>query len=305
MDNHYAETVRLLLNAAPDVFASPLFALKGGSAINLFVRDMPRLSVDLDLVYVPWQTPRDGALAAIKAELATISARLTKRGFDVQTSKTREDDDIKLSIRDGRSLVKVEVNPVFRGTVLEVEHRSLVAKTASHFSAELTVPTLAPDELYGGKIVAALDRQHPRDLFDISELYRAGGITGGMVECCVTYLAGHNRPIHEVLYPRPKDIEREYESTFVGMTVESVDLETLVEARSRLMTELPNRLTDNQRRFLFGFCRATPNWGLLQCRHASELPALRWKLQHLEKHRQRNFRASEEQAAKLAKRLFG
>ena len=70
MDKHYADTVRLLLNIAPDVFDNDIFAMKGGTAINLFLRDMPRLSVDIDVVYLPWQTPRDEALQAINQELA-------------------------------------------------------------------------------------------------------------------------------------------------------------------------------------------------------------------------------------------
>ncbi|WP_443098207.1 nucleotidyl transferase AbiEii/AbiGii toxin family protein [Sulfuriferula plumbiphila] len=47
---------------APDVFANDIFAMKGGTAINLFVQDMPRLSVDIDVAYLPWTTPRDEAL---------------------------------------------------------------------------------------------------------------------------------------------------------------------------------------------------------------------------------------------------
>ncbi|APR03136.1 Nucleotidyl transferase AbiEii toxin, Type IV TA system [Thauera chlorobenzoica] len=58
MDKTCADTVRLLLAVAPGVFANGIFAMKGGTAINLFVRDMPRLPVDIDVVYLPWHTPR-------------------------------------------------------------------------------------------------------------------------------------------------------------------------------------------------------------------------------------------------------
>lgn len=51
------------------MIANDIFALKGGTAINLFVRDMPRLSVDIDVVYRPWQHTREQAMAAIAAEL--------------------------------------------------------------------------------------------------------------------------------------------------------------------------------------------------------------------------------------------
>lgn len=64
MDSGYIDTVRLLLNITPDVFTNDLFAMKGGTAINLFVLDMPRLSVDIDVVYLPGVTQREEALRA-------------------------------------------------------------------------------------------------------------------------------------------------------------------------------------------------------------------------------------------------
>jgi predicted nucleotidyltransferase component of viral defense system len=283
MDKHYADTVRLLLAVAPDVFAGDIFALKGGTAINLFVRDMPRLSVDLDLVYVPLAPARTEALKAITNELAAIASRLTSRGLNVRAVNSDALDDIKFVIESKTSQVKVEVNPVFRGTVLNVERRMLVAQTAKQFSVEIELPVLAPDELYGGKLVAALDRQHPRDLFDVWQLYEHGGISDGTIECFVTYLAGHHRPTHEVLFAKPKDVAREYQATFVGMTTEPVSLDTLLNARARLFKEVPVRLTEAHRRFLIGFVRTEPDWTLLKCPHAAQLPALRWKLINLEK----------------------
>lgn len=299
MDKIYADTVRLLLSVAPDVFRDSVFALKGGTAINLFVRDMPRLSVDIDLVIADWKLPRDEALKAIADEIEKIKQRLAKRGLDVRSIAPTEFGDSKLMIADRGTLVKVEVNHVFRGTVLPTEQRSLVANTAIAFSAELEVPVLAVDELYGSKLVAAFDRQHPRDIFDVLQMYEADGITEGMVECFVTYLAGHNRPTHEVLFAVPKDISAEYESAFVGMTTEPVSLEALESTRKRVFEELPRLLSNEQKKFLTGFTRAEPDWTLLQCSHAAELPAIRWKLQNLQRFKQEKQNAFEEQASEL------
>src|SRR5690606_16315497 len=109
---------------------------------------------------------------------------------------------------------------------------------AADFATEFSLPILAPDELYGGKLVAALDRQHPRDLFDVHVMFESGGLGDGAIECFVTYLAGHNRPIHEVLSSKDKDIGAEFRNQFSGMTRETVALESLLEARSRLRQEL-------------------------------------------------------------------
>lgn len=303
MDKAYADTVRLLLTAASDVFANDIFALKGGTAINLFVRDMPRLSVDIDVVYMPWQIPRDEALATISGELDDIAKRLERQGLRTRKVANKDTGDTKLLVEREDSQVKVEVNTVFRGTVLPIERRTLSPRTAEMFSAELELPVLAAAELYGGKLVAALDRQHPRDLFDVWQMFESDGLSDAMVECFVTYLAGHNRPTHEVLFGNDKDITDEYHNNFDGMPTEPVGLDVLLETRMRLRAELLQRLTGNQRRFLTGLTRAQPDWTLLQCRHAAELPALRWKLANLRTFQKRRPDDFESQAKALETKL--
>lgn len=305
MNKAYADTVRLLLTVAPEIFRSDIFAMKGGTAINLFVRDMPRLSVDIDVAYTSWETPRDAALKAISDEIGTIAKRLRGMKLEVKTTSASDIGDSKLLVSNTQVQVKVEINLVFRGTVLPVEKRPLSARTAEMFSVELSVPTLAVAELYGSKIVAALDRQHPRDLFDVAQMYEADGLTERMVECFVTYLAGHNRPMHEVLFATPKDIAQEYQSTFVGMTREPVTLETLLQARARLFGELPTRISDKHKAFLVGLARAAPDWSLLECKHAKDLPAIRWRIENLEKFRTANAAEFERQANALEDRLRG
>ena len=305
MNKAYADTVRLLLTVAPEIFRSDIFAMKGGTAINLFVRDMPRLSVDIDVAYTSWETPRDAALKAISDEIGTIAKRLRGMKLEVKTTSASDIGDSKLLVSNTQVQVKVEINLVFRGTVLSVEKRPLSARTAEMFSVELSVPTLAVAELYGSKIVAALDRQHPRDLFDVAQMYEADGFTERMVECFVTYLAGHNRPMHEVLFATPKDIAQEYQSTFVGMTREPVTLETLLQARARLFGELPTRISDKHKTFLVGLARAAPDWSLLECKHAKDLPAIRWRIENLEKFRTANAAEFERQANALEDRLRG
>lgn len=207
----------------------------------------------------------------------------------MQTRLVRAKDlgDTKLIVENDASQVKIEVNVVFRGSVLPVERRPLSAKTSDLFGVEFELPVLAPDEPYASKLVAALDRQHPRDLFDVWQLYESGDISDGMVECFVIYLAGHNRPPHEVLFGNDKDIAGEYEWAFVGMTEVDCSLEMLLDARARLRRELPQRLSTAHKQFLSGLVRAEPDWSLVQCQHAAQLPALRWKLSNLETFRKR------------------
>lgn len=282
MTSTYIATARLLTEIAPEVFASGLFALKGGTAINLFLREMPRLSVDLDLVFTDHRAPRTEALHAINDALREAKNTLEKRGLTTQALKAADMGETKLIVRRGALSVKVEVNTVIRGTVRPVTTRPLSTAASDALMAELELPVLSSDDIYGGKLVAALDRQHPRDLFDVMELFAHGGITPSIRRAFVVYLASHNRTIHEVLFPTPKDVTLAYEGSFAGMTMEPVTLAALTAARQRLFDELPASLDVNERAFLRTLVRARPEWSLLDIPHLEELPAIRWRLQNLE-----------------------
>lgn len=305
MDKTYIELVRLLLESAPAIFETPHFAMKGGTAINLFIEDMPRLSVDIDVVYTDHQATRDEALKSISKGLEAVRKRLAKAGLESDASATKDGDEIKLFIRRGRNQVKVEVNHVFRGTVLPVETRQLGNEARKLFTTELSVPVLATSELYGSKLVAAMDRQHPRDLFDVRGLFELSGLTEEVVECFVCYLAGHNRPVHEVLFSRDVDMSSAFENEFAGMARNPITLAELEDVRRRLKRELLAALTGNQQEFLLSLVAGEPNWQLMKCSHLSELPAIRWKLQNLANLKKSNPRKFSQQADELRVRLAG
>lgn len=281
MNETYLQSVRLLLKVAPYVFETEVFALKGGTAINLFLRDLPRLSVDLDLVYRKHTDSREEALRSIQSELDRIESRLREIGLSCERAANFQGEEVKLFVAEGRIRIKVEVNYVYRGTVLPVAMCSLNPAAEERFLVELEIPLLAREEVYGGKIVAALDRQHPRDLFDLQGLYEEDGLSADIVECFVCYLAGHNRPIHEVLFAKEADIRRAYQNEFNGMTRNPVELDALLDTRRRLFSELPAALTPDHRKFLLSLVAAEPDWKLMECAYLREMPAIRWKLRNL------------------------
>jgi hypothetical protein len=305
MDQAYVQTVRLLLETAPVLFSSPQFVMKGGTAINLFVQNMPRLSVDIDAVWKDHTTPREQVMTGISEALQTSQQGLEQRGINVRMGAANKGEETKLFIERENRQVKIEVNHVFRGTVLPPEQRRLVKKARDLFTTDVTVPVLATPELYGSKIVAALDRQHPRDFFDLLGMYEKDGLTPAIVECFVSYLAGHNRPVHEVLFSRDKDILLVFQNEFVGMTTDPVEVEALLSVRERLRTDLLRKLTEDQRDFLLSLVQGEPNWDLMTCRHLSELPAIRWKLQNLAKLEKSNARKFSLQAQELRDRFEG
>lgn len=303
MNQIYLDTARLMIQAAPPVFVGDVFALKGGTAINLFIREMPRLSVDLDLVFPNHTLPREQALNRIATALHESAERLKSRGFQTHAVQAQDAGETKLLVRRDGIEIKIEVNFVLRGTLHPVRMAPLTEKARETLMADLELPVVSLEDVYGGKLVAALDRQHPRDLFDVMQLFAHEGITDGIRRAFVVYLACHNRPVHEVLFPTLHDIRQEYERTFQGMTAASVDLPALLETRERLIHELHERLDSDERQFLLLLVQNKPRWRLLGFEHLEELPGMRWKVRNLTQLAKTNPKKFAAQADELARLL--
>lgn len=278
LSEHYRRQVALLIAAMPFVAAETEFALKGGTAINLFIRDMPRLSVDIDLTYLP-VAPRPESLAAIDAAMKRMAAAIRAGLLDARVTEVlnvREQIATKLVVQRTNAQIKIEVTPVLRGCVFEPRLRTVSPVVEEAFGfAEIQVVSFA--DLYAGKIMAALDRQHPRDLFDIRGLLANEGIDDDLRRAFIVYLISHDRPISEVLVPRRKDIAQEFAQGFEGMTTEAVTLDDLLAARETLIAAIAGDMPEAHKNFLMGFKRGEPDWLLLEVADAADLPAVKWK----------------------------
>jgi hypothetical protein len=200
------------------------------------------------------------------------------------TPPTLQPEEIttKLLVRSRGVQIKIEVTPVLRGCVYEPDMRAVSAAVEEAFGfAETRVVSFA--DLYGGKIVAALDRQHPRDLFDIRTLLAAEGIDDALRRAFLVYLLSHDRPMSEVLAPTRKPISDEFIRGFQGMTAEPVSLDDLIAAREALIDIMVTRMPEQQRRFLVSFERGEPDWLLLGIPLAPSLPAIQWRQLNLDK----------------------
>jgi|688.fasta_scaffold450769_1 hypothetical protein len=303
MDTSYIETVRLMLIVAPQVFRAPDFAMKGGTALNMFLHEMPRLSVDIDVAFANHTASRDEALQTIRRELQSLCERLKTLGVNGTPVGTEDSEDVKILVSRGTVNAKIEVNYNFRGTLLPPRKMRMTESARRTFATDFSIPALAREELYGGKIVAALDRQHPRDFFDVREMFVEGHFDPGVVDCFVCYLAGHNRTIHDVLFSADKNFSAIYEEQFVGMTARPVSIAELEQARADLRAALSTHLQNRHKQFLLGLVRLEPEWDLMPFPHLRELPALKWKLLNLEKLRRTNPKRFELQSTELARRF--
>jgi predicted nucleotidyltransferase component of viral defense system len=273
----YKDQVALLLKVLPEVAKEACFAVHGGTAINLFVRNMPRLSVDIDLTYVPLED-RATSFENINVALKNIVERIKK--VDSTIKIVLQQSKLKLQIQDTQALIKVEVNQGIRGLIGTIEKIELCEKAAELFDAFCVVPCVPLHQLYGGKICAALDRQHPRDLFDVKYLLNNEGFTDAVKTGFVFCLLSSKRPIIEMLFPSFLNQEQAYRNQFSGMTEEEFSYADFEATRAKLVHVIHQALSKDDKNFIVNFENATPDWSRYDF---AEFPAVQWKLLNVEK----------------------
>ncbi|WCN11156.1 nucleotidyl transferase AbiEii/AbiGii toxin family protein [Marinomonas mediterranea] len=295
-ESPYYKQLSLLIRMLPIVATESVFALKGGTAINLFVRNFPRLSVDIDLAYLPLE-PRIEALENVKAALKRIVDLINAQPDTRAVLQDQKVDELRIVVTSLNATIKIEVSPVARGTLHKPNNLPVQELVEEEYGyAEISVVSL-PD-LYGGKLCAAMDRQHPRDLFDVRTLLLEEGISRDIFIGFITYALSHPRPINEVMAPNWQPLDETFKAEFDGMTFEPVNLEDLLSVRSKMVNELKKHFTKEDRAFLLSFKQGNPDWTLFDYPDAANLPAIRWKLQNLDK-LAKNQAKHKEQLAKL------
>lgn len=285
MDKRYADRVALLVSILPHLDSEPRFALKGGTAINLFEHDLPRLSVDIDLTWLPMQdfdtdaTQIEEALNRIARRLSAPPLRLQVRTSVAEGARTVS----RLVASRGRTQVQIETTPVMRGTVHPVRRMDLRPSVERQFGSA-QVQVLNFSDLYAGKLAAALSRQHPRDLFDIGVLLDNTGIDVALWQTFLVYLTASPKPAADILAPAaPRDLAAVFENQFQGMTREPVTVEWLLEARGRLLARIRQLMDAPTRDFLLSVEGEAPAFDLIGLPHAVDMPGVRRKLQNLNK----------------------
>lgn len=291
MNNIYKDKVRLLLRILPIVMEEECFAVHGGTAINLFVNDLLRLSVDIDLTYIPLED-RTSSLNHINEALVRISSRTTELLKGVRVIPRL--DICKLTCEYHGCQVKIEVNQTKRGIIGgEPIMMPLCAKALDMFEIEVETRIVPLTQLYGGKIAAALSRQHPRDMFDISHMnISLEEAKYGFVFC----LLGSDRPIHESFAPSLIDQSEALEKQFAGMSDLDFTYNDYEETRSKLIENVKNIMTEEDKRFLVSFEQGIPRWKESAYGEFADYPSVKWKLLNLNKLKKTNPKKLEKEA---------
>ncbi len=281
----YLNQVSLLVKILPYIAKEDCFALKGGTAINLFYSNLPRLSVDIDLTYIHFDS-REVAYTKINEALDRINNNLQSLGYK---SFVRGDKEKKILCQDNNyTTVKIEPNYTLRGCIKEPENVS-ICDSAEELFGYIDFPILSKMETFGGKICAALDRQHPRDLFDIYQLIQNEGIADDIIKGFVAMLLSANRPLPEIIAPNILDRKSIYLSEFQGMTNIEFSYEQHIETLKYLINLVQENLRKNYKNQLLNFVSLNVDFESFNIPNIEKLPAIKWKMQNLEKLREINF----------------
>ncbi len=300
----YRAQVDLLLDVLPFVAKEECFAMKGGTAINMFIWDMPRLSVDIDLTYIHFDS-RNTALAAISEGILRIKEDIIKNlgGIQVETSGIMPGQQDKLLCARSGTKIKVEVNTTMRGLLKPAQLKQTAPAVRKEFDKFAAIQIVPYAELFGGKICAALDRQHPRDLFDIHQLFNNCGITEEIKDGFIVALLSHNKPIHEMFKPNLQNQEGAFRGQFEGMAMRPFSYDDFETTRERLVKEISTIFTDNDKNLLLSIKAGNPDWSLSNIQQLQNLPAVKWKLQNIQKFRKQDAKQHSVMLGKLEKAL--
>jgi len=285
MNFEYVKQVALLLRVAPEISKFNEFALHGGSAINLFHHNMPRLSVDIDLTYIPFGE-RKKDLSTISLLLLKLSNRLKKTipGIRIHT-KIQEGEEIKLFCTHGFSTVKIEVNTINRGIMGNTELFTLCNAAQEQFECFFEMSLVPKEQLFGGKIVAALDRQHPRDLFDTMKFLDRNTLDKKTLTGFLFCLFSSNRPFNEIIQPNLSNQKNTLDYQFNGMADEKFTYQMYKYERDRLINSINSSLSNQQKNIILSFAKGEPDWIY---GNWSNFPGIAWKLKNIEILKKRN-----------------
>lgn len=276
-NHHYHKQVALLISIIPEIALDHRFALHGGTAINLFHRDMPRLSVDVDLTYIPIED-RETSFTNISVALTNIKSTIEKR---LQGSRVEHKVELhKLLVSHNDAIIKIEVSQIVRGTLGAVTEKMLCKKAQEKFDTFCSINIVPNGQLYGGKVCAAMDRQHPRDIFDVKHLMQREGFTKEIKEGFLFRLLSSDRSIQDVLFPNLQDQRLAMSNQFAGMSEEDFSYEEYEFVRATMIKTVQASITAEDKLFILGFKDVIPDWSIY---NFEAYPSIKWKLQNLEK----------------------
>lgn len=185
----------------------------------------------------------------------------------------------KLLVSHNDAMIKIEVSQIVRGILGAVTEKILCKKAQEKFDTFSSINIVPNGQLYGGKVCAAMDRQHPRDIFDVKQLLQNQGFTKEIKEGFLFRLLSADRSIQDVLFPNLQDQRLAMTNQFAGMSEEQFSYEEYEYVRETMVNTVQASITEEDKLCILGFKNCTPDWSIY---NFEAYPSIKWKLQNLE-----------------------
>lgn len=192
----------------------------------------------------------------------------------------------KLECFKDSTKIKLEVNGTKRGVIEPPVVMQLCESAKEAFHLNCYANIVSWSQLFGGKLCAALSRQHPRDLFDCRRITAEEfeSVKPGFMLC----LLGSDKPIVESFAPNSIDQSEAMENQFNGMTDTPFSYQDYEETRSRLIEIVNGGLTEDDKEFLISFEEGNPDWSKCCAGNLEAYPSVKWKLQNIDSLKKKN-----------------
>jgi len=286
MKDTYKRQVVLLIDILLEIAKEDNLALHGGTAINLFHLNMPRLSIDIDLTFIPFSDSRNEDLTKIRQSLESVKNRLKTTFPNIRfEDEKRAEKELKLLCTKDNTTVKVEVNQINRGLISETCTKILCPRAEEEFDRFCEIKTVSAGQLWGGKLNAALERQHPRDIFDVRSMLQEIGFTEEIKQGFLFFLLCGKRPVNEVLNPNFINQRVIFDSQFSGMTNQEFTYQEFEKIREELVLLIQKSLNQSDKELLLSFVSGNLVWKDFDY---SKYPAIKWKQLNINKLKQEN-----------------
>ena len=259
------------------------FAIHGGTAINLYMLDLPRYSVDIDVTYIPI-APREESFEGIHKGLSDLKEKIKSVVPDITIAEKPN----KIYCSQKGVMVKIEVSGTKRGLIEPYEIRTLCERAENEFETTNKAKVVSFSQLYGGKMAAALSRQHPRDLFDVKLMFEKTDDFQQIKKGFFYSLLGSDRPILESLLPNRIDQRETMIRQFDGMTNIPFSYNDYEETREKLIQFVNANLTQQDKSFLLSFEGGKNLSMFADYQEYLKFPAVQWKLQNITQLQERN-----------------
>jgi hypothetical protein len=190
------------------------------------------------------------------------------------------------------------VNTINRGVIGDVENRRLCITAQEKFDQFFEMKTVPKNQLFGGKIIAALDRQHPRDIFDTMRLLDKEPLDEEIIKGFIFCLLSSSKPMHEILAPVFKDQQSAMNTQFKGLTDVDFTYSVYELQRNRLLDAILKSLNGQHLHFLRSVAENKPDWIFGDW---SNYPGISWKLINLMELEKNNKSKFQEQIEALSR----